>query len=238
MMNATFSCHGGPLLPSYTLKPAPALLPFISDVNLSLLLPLIAYWGFSMIFQAIESSGLGDRLQPFNTPTEMLMRNRVSKTYAFFYIMGNFAIQGTLAWALSKLGNEEMVGREGYDIARWALRLRSAQEWVPRLLGIVGIDSVKLAADLADNIPTVAAVLAGGKPHILSDSARGTGCSGFSSWEMSFASITYHYLIPALQFFIAFSVTDIWQYFGHRLLHEWKWLYRYVPLTRPSTTPH
>ena len=229
MINATFSCHGGSLLPSYTLKPAPALFPFISDVNLSLLLPLIAYWGFSMIFQAIESSGLGDRLQPFNTPTEMLMRNRVSKTYAFFYIMGNFAIQGSLAWALSRLGTEEMVGREEYDIARWALRLRSAQEWVPRLLGIVGIDSVKLAADLAGTIPTVAAVLAGGKLYISSDSAKGTGCSGFSSWEMSFASIIYHYLIPVSQFFIAFSVTDIWQYFGHRLLHEWKWLYRYVP---------
>lgn len=232
MVNATFSCDGGPLLPSYTLKPAPALLPFISDVNLSLLLPLIAYWGFSIIFQAIESSGLGDRLQPFNTPTEMLMRNRVSKTYAFFYIMGNFAMQGTLAWALSKLGEEEMVGREEHDIAGWGLRLRSAQEWVPRLLGIAGIDSMKLAADLVGSVPTVAAVIAGGKLHASSDSARGTGCSGFSSWELSFASIIYHYLIPASQFFVAFSVTDIWQYFGHRLLHEWKWLYRYVSITR------
>lgn len=237
-MNGTFSCHGGPLLPSYTLKSAPALLPFISDVNLSLLLPLIAYWGFSMIFQAIESSGQGDRLQPFNTPTEMFMRNRVSKIYAFFYIMGNFAIQGTLAWALSKLGSEDMVGREEYDIARWGLRLRCAQEWVPRLLSIVGIDSVKLAADLAGNIPAIAAVLAGGKLHTPSDSARDTGCSGFSSWETSFASIIYHYLIPASQFFIAFSVTDIWQYFGHRLLHEWKWLYRYVPPIRLSTMAH
>ena len=229
MVNGTSICDSTLLLPSYTLKPTPPLLSFISNNNLSLLLPLIAYWGFSVIFQGIESSGLGNRLHPFNTPTEMLMRNRVSKTYAFFYIMGNFSIQGTLAWALSKLGEEEMIGREEYDIAVWVLRLRSAQKWVPRMLGVLGIDIVKLAADLASSVPTVAAVLTGRSLHTSSNSAQSTGCSGFTSWEMSFASIIYCYLIPASQFFIAFSVTDIWQYFGHRILHEWKWLYRYVP---------
>ena len=238
MRNATFSCDSAPLLPSYTLKPAPPMLPFISDVSLSLLLPLIAYWTFSIIFQAIESSGLGDRLQPFNTPTEMLLRNRVSKTFAFFYIMGNFAIQGTLAWALSKLAEEEMVGREEYDIAVWTMRLRSAQKWVPRMLAVVGIDSMKLATDLAGNVPAVAAVLAGGTLRTSLDSAQGTRCSGFASWETSFASIMYFYLIPALQFFVAFSVTDIWQYLGHRLLHEWKWLYRCVPRSLSRTMAH
>ena len=44
------------------------------------------------------------------------MRNRVSKTYVLFYILLNFAIQGTIAWALSKLGGEELIGREEYDI--------------------------------------------------------------------------------------------------------------------------
>lgn len=229
MPHVTVNCDSASLLPSYILKPAPPVFSFISDVSLSLLLPLIAYWSFSIIFQLIESSGLGDRLQPFNTPTEMLVRNRVSKLYAFFYIMGNFAIQGTLAWALSQLGDEDLVGREAYDIAVWAMRLRSAQSWLPRMLGVVGIDSMKLAADLASSVPAVAAVLAGGTFDTSFDHGQRASCSDFTSWEMSFASIMYFYLVPALQFFIAFSVTDVWQYFGHRLLHEWKWLYRDVP---------
>ena len=233
MVNATYGCNNVPLLPSYTLKPAPPLLSFISDLNLSLLLPLIAYWSFSLIFQAIESSGLGDRLQPFNTPTETLVRNRVSKTYAFFYIMGNFALQGTLAWALSKLEGEELVGREEHDVAVWAMTLRSAQQWVPRVLAVIGIDSMKLADNIASSVPAIAAVLAGGTLHTSFDSNQQSDCSDFTSWEKSFARTIYFYLIPALQFFIAFSVTDVWQYFGHRLLHEWKWLYRYVSPPQP-----
>ena len=233
MLNATSHCDNASFLPSYALKPAPPLLPFLSDVSLSLWLPFIAYWAFSAIFQAIESSSLGSRLDPFNTPTELLMRNRVSKTYALFYILLNFAIQGTIAWALSKLGGEEFIGREEYDIAVWALRMRTVYTWVPRLLGVVGVDSLKLAANVVDTAPAVAAVLAGGKFQTPLVSTESTSCSGLTSWELSLASNIYYYFIPALQFFLAFNITDIWQYFGHRLLHEWRWLYRTAPKRLP-----
>lgn len=226
MVNETLNCKDGATFPSYTLQPAPPLLSFISDVSLSLWLPFIVYWAISAAIVVIESTGLGARLQPFNTPTEMLLRNRVSKTYAFFYILMNFAIQGTIAWALSRLGDEEFVGREEYDIAVWAWKIHSAQRWVPRLLGTAGINSRKLATNLAGRIPNAAAVLAGGDLLSSSESASGIICPELKNWEISFAGFVYYYLIPALQFLIAFNITDAWQYFGHRLLHEWKWLYR------------
>lgn len=228
MLNATVeACGNGPPLPSYTLKPTPPLLSGISDTGLSLLLPFVAYWGFSLIFQLIESSGWGDRLQPFNTSTEKLVRNRVSKIYVLCYIMGNFAIQGTIAWGLSRLGAEDMVGREEYDIAVWRRRVHAIQRWIPTMFGVIGIDSVKLAEHIAGSVPALAIVLAGGTlDPIPKGVAQRAGCSTLGSSEVLLARLLYYYIIPSFQFFIAFSVTDVWQYFGHRLLHEWKWLYR------------
>ena len=54
-----------------------------------------------------------------------------------------------------------------------------------------------------------------------------------TAWELAMAETLYWVLVPAARLFVALFLSDTWQYFTHRLLHQNKWLYS---MTRPITT--
>ena len=47
----------------------------------------------------------------------------------------------------------------------------------------------------------------------------------FMGWELAVAGFIYWYFVPALQFMLAVSIVDTWQYFLHRAMHLNRWLY-------------
>ena len=44
-------------------------------------------------------------------------------------------------------------------------------------------------------------------------------------WELALAETLYWVLVPAIRLFVALFLSDTWQYFTHRLLHQNRWLY-------------
>lgn len=108
----------------------------------------------------------------------------------------------------------EMTGKENYDVAVLAQRLRTAQRSIPGILAFVGVDAIKSSNKLYSNHPTLASVLAGGKMS-----------STFESWELLAAKTIYHGTVPFVQFIVAVVIVDSWQYFLHRAMHMNKFLY-------------
>jgi sphinganine C4-monooxygenase len=76
----------------------------------------------------------------------------------------------------------------------------------------------------------IAGALAGGSypgvvQSLILDSGAEVIAPAFASWELSVASFIYWYFVPALQFLLAISIVDTWQYFLHRAMHLNRWLY-------------
>ena len=62
-----------------------------------------------------------------------------------------------------------------------------------------------------------------------------------TAWELALAETLYWALVPAVRLFVALFLSDTWQYFTHRLLHQNRWLYSKIrPFTIPTkhTNPH
>ena len=51
-------------------------------------------------------------------------------------------------------------------------------------------------------------------------------------WELALAETLYWFLIPTVRLSVALFLSDTWQYFTHRLLHQNKWLYSMLDLNR------
>lgn len=81
-MANTTAIHGLPPLPDYSLEPLPLLIPWIDDAYLSLALPIIAYWGMSMIFHVVDEYDMFPQYR-LHTPAEVLKRNHVSRWDVF-----------------------------------------------------------------------------------------------------------------------------------------------------------
>lgn len=217
-----------PPLPSYTLTPREPLISPIPDNILALMLPIIAYWGVSMIFHVIDVYDLFPQYR-LHTPAELLKRNHVSRTDVVKDVILQQVIQTIAGFSVSYFDPPECTGKEVYDVAVWARRIRMLQRLVPGLLGLVGIDSVGLSKSLS-GFPTLSAALAGGVyPNLWQTMVLENGLEvvapAFAGWELTLASLIYNYFIPGLQFFIAILVVDTWQYFWHRAMHLNRWLY-------------
>jgi sphinganine C4-monooxygenase len=227
-LNYSTSVQDLPPLPSYELKPLPALLPWISDTFLSLLLPIIAYWGVSMIFHLIDAYNLFPQYR-LHTPAELLTRNHVSRWDVFRDVVIQQIIQTIFGLGLSYLDPEAMYGKEDYDVAVWARRVRLAERAVPVVLGLVGLNSGALANSWAATSPMLAGVLAGGKYPSLQQTISVNGqaviAPAFAPWEIIAAKAVYYILVPTLQFLVGIVIVDTWQYFWHRAMHMNKWLY-------------
>lgn len=222
MMNATHADL--PPLPSYTLTPQPSLIPMIPDKYTSLALPIIAYWGLSMIFHYIDEFDLFPQYR-LHTPAEVLKRNHVSRWEVIRDVIIQQIVQTIVGVGLAWAEPEHFIGKEDFDVAVWAQRLRLAQQYVPSVLAVTGVDAKSLAGKASLYSPSLAGFLAGGDYSMLVSEVNGSAVAAFAKWEIATAKLIYYIGVPALQFFIAILIVDTWQYFLHRAMHMNKWLY-------------
>ncbi|KAK3117832.1 Sphingolipid C4-hydroxylase sur2 [Teratosphaeriaceae sp. CCFEE 6253] len=226
MENATLS-SGLPPLPIYTLHPLPSLIPGISDGYLAPALLVVAYWAVSGFFHLIDEWDLFPQYR-LHTPAEVLKRNHVSRWDVFRDVALQQVIQTVVALGLTLVDPDPTYGKEDYDIAVWAQRLRMAQRAIPTVLGAVGVDSTSLGNSLSTSHATLSGALLGGiypnRQQVLLH-GQPTTAPAFASWELHTATFLYHLGIPALQFLTAVCIVDTWQYFLHRAMHMNKYLY-------------
>ncbi|KFY78222.1 hypothetical protein V499_02570 [Pseudogymnoascus sp. VKM F-103] len=216
-----------PPLPSYTLSPVEPLIPYISDFYLSLLAPFAAYWVLSLFFHYIDVMDIWPQYR-LHTPAEILKRNRVSRYEVARDVIIQQIIQTAVGAILGLTEPEEMAGKEEYDIAMWARRIRIAQRALPQLLGALGLNAAAISKNVASSYPLLAGAISGGNYPWLTtgiDVVSGTPVPAFASWEIMASKTIYWGLVPAVQFFIAIAIVDTWQYFLHRAMHINKWLY-------------
>lgn len=217
-----------PPLPAYTLTPRPPLFAPIPDNIVALMLPIIAYWAVSMIFHIIDIYDLFPQYR-LHTPAELLKRNHVTRWDVVRDVVLQQVIQTIAGLILAQFDDIEYTGREDYDVAVWARRIRMMQRTLPGLLGLLGLDSAGLAKNLSGH-PMLAGALSGGRypslvQKVIMDNGAEVIAPAFAGWELAVASFIYYYLIPAFQFVWAISVVDTWQYFWHRAMHLNRWLY-------------
>lgn len=219
-----------PPLPSYSLSPRPPLVPSIPDNVVALVLPVVAYWSLSLTFHYFDVNDYFSQYR-LHTPAELLKRNHVSRYEVIRDVVLQHVVQTLAGLALAYFDEDEYTGRDEYDVAVWARRLRILQRAIPSLLAFVGLDALGLAKNLSRNgFTTLAAVLAGGSypaatQKIVQENGLQAVVPAFAGWELSAASFIYWYFIPGLQFVWAIFVVDTWQYFLHRWMHLNRWLY-------------
>lgn len=223
MDNSTLS-SGLPPLPSYTLTPRPPLVPFLPDKYLSLILPIIAYWAFSMIFHFIDTRDYFPQYR-LHTPAEVLKRNHVSRWEVVRDVIVQQVVQTVVGGVLTMFDEDDYNGKDDYNIAVWAQRVRIAQKVIPGLLGALGLDAEALALKASASGSSVAGALAGGKYALFEMTKEGSAVPAFASWELTMANIIYYIAVPMLQFACGILIVDTWQYFLHRAMHMNKWLY-------------
>lgn len=228
MANSTTFSHDLPPLPFYTLEPLPPLVPGVPDTVTALALPIIAYWGVSMIFHFVDEWDLFPQYR-LHTPAEVLKRNHVTRWDVFRDVIIQQIIQTVVGFALTVLDPEPVVGKENYDISLWAQRLRIVQKAIPGVLGLVGLDAAGLAKNVGGQHAMLSGALAGGVYPQLTQtvllSGEPTAAPAFADWEIQAAKVIYHAGFPLMQFLVAILIVDTWQYFLHRAMHMNKWLY-------------
>lgn len=217
-------CNAFPPLPQYTLQPAEPLVPWMSDFTLSLLLPIVLYWGMSGLATVITYYASSLRLRRLHTDAELEIRNRTSKLRVLLIVIRNSALQTVLGAALGYLHGPDFYGREAYDISLWAQQIRIFGCLFPYVQSVSRVELVQgLVAFLMENLPDAALTLEVATDATISSNSYDTA---YTDWEIVGACFMYYVVTAAIQFFIAFVAIDTWQYFGHRLLHENKLLYR------------
>ena len=165
-----------------------------------------------------------------HTPAEVSKRNRVSRWEVIRDVLIQQVVQTAVGWVLGMTEPDDFFGKEQYDVAVWARRIRISEKSIPGLLATVGLDAKGLAKTLGPSHPMLAGALQGGRYPSLENlnatsSIAKENTPGFAGWELILASAIYWILVPALQFGIAILVVDTWQYFLHRAMHMNKWLY-------------
>lgn len=225
---ANYSSFDLPPLPDYTLHPVPHLFPPIPDNILALILPVLAYWAVSMIFHVIDVNDLFPQYR-LHTPAEILKRNHVTRWEVVRDVVLQHIIQTTAGLVLAYFDSVEYYGKEEYDIAVWARRIRLLQRAVPPALSVLGINAVGLANKLS-SYPALVGIISGGQyplvtKAIVTDAGQRLIAPAFCQWELSLARLIFWYLVPALQFFCGVVFVDSWQYFLHRAMHLNRWLY-------------
>ncbi|KAI1819321.1 fatty acid hydroxylase superfamily-domain-containing protein [Xylaria intraflava] len=216
-----------PPLPAYTLTEAPDLISWLPDFYMSAIAPVVAYWGLSLLFHVIDVYDLFPQYR-LHTPAEIAARNRASRFEVFRDVIIQQIIQIIMAIILGCTDPPQLIGREDYDVAVWATRVRLAQRAVPAILGLVGINAATVSENMAISHPLLAGALAGGHYPLLSTSLDATDAAlvpTFVAWELVVAKAIYYIIIPIFQWVIAAAALDAWQYFLHRGMHMNKWLY-------------
>jgi sphinganine C4-monooxygenase len=190
------------------------MIPGVSDAVLQLVAPVFAYWAVSLFFHILDTYDLCSQYR-LHTPAEVLKRNHVTRYEVVRDVIIQQIIQTVFGLALASLDPVETIGKEDYDIAVWAQRLRLAQRYLPAFLGLVGLDALALGGKLRSTHAQLAGAVSGGLYPTPT----------FAPWELSVAKMIYWVGVPVVQFTVAIFIVDTWQYFLHRAMHMNKFLY-------------
>lgn len=227
-MNSFNGSYELPPLPKYTLTPVPPLLLGIPDKYLELLLPIIAYWAFSLVFHWIDVNDYFSKYR-LHTPAEVLKRNHVSRYEVIRDVIIQQIVQTAVGGLINYFEPEDFLGKDDYNVAVWATRIRLCERMIPGLLTLLSINAPVMASNLSKSHPMISGVLAGGSypslTQLVISNGSKTSAPAFAHWEMTLAKAIYHVIIPAIQFASAVFILDTWQYFLHRAMHMNKWLY-------------
>ncbi|KAK8124874.1 uncharacterized protein PG998_000633 [Apiospora kogelbergensis] len=216
-----------PPLPTYELTEVSSLIPGVDDFYVSLMAPVVAYWIVSGIFHFIDVFDLFPQYR-LHTPAEITSRNRASRYEVFRDVILQQIIQMGVGAVLAFLDPPEYRGKEEYDVAVWATRVRLAQRALPNMLALLGINAASMAKSMSATHPLLAGALSGGHYPFLTTGLAGPDGStvpAFASWEIAVAKVIFWMAIPAIQFGVALLFLDTWQYWLHRIMHTNKWLY-------------
>lgn len=213
-----------PPLPSYTLRPVAPLFPPIEDKYLTLILPVLAYWTFSLVFHIIDTQEYFSKYR-LHTPAEILKRNHASRWEVARDVIIQHVVQTVVGMGVASFEEPQMVGKEEYSVAAWAQKIRLAQRALPGFLSAFGLDSQGLARNVMSTSPMLAGALQGGHYSWLVQQGQHGSVPAFAPWELFLAKAIFWIIIPALQFGVAIIIVDTWQYFLHRAMHMNKWLY-------------
>ncbi|KAL1302706.1 hypothetical protein AAFC00_003066 [Neodothiora populina] len=213
-----------PPLPTYSLWPLPPVVSWIPDKYLTLVLPIVAYWALSLLFHWIDELDLFPQYR-LHTPAEVLKRNHATRWEVFRDVIFQQVIQTAFGVVLGYLEEDAVTGKDDYNVAVWARRLRLAQRGLPGALAMVGVDSTGISKNLALAHPVLSSVFAGGDYGLYQPSVSGDIVPAFASWEIQVAKFIYWFAFPAMQFVFGVLVVDTWQYFWHRAMHMNKFLY-------------
>ena len=115
-----------PSLPSYALIPRPSIIPGVSDTLLQLLLPVIAYWVVSLTFHVLDTYDLFSEYR-LHTPAEVLKRNHVTRYEVVKAVIIQQILQTATGLLIAAMDPIEMTGKQAYEVAVWARRIRLAQ---------------------------------------------------------------------------------------------------------------
>lgn len=178
------------------------LIPGTPDKYTILILPVIAYWTFSLAFHFCDEYDLLSKYK-LHTPAEFLKRNRVSVRDVVKEVMIQHVMQTVLGGLIAFHEPDELTGCEDQSIAAWSLYIQACLNWISPLVSITGFDSSGTA-----------------------DFLQAPGSGNFSIAAVALAKTLYWLLIPMLQYALAVFFVDTWQYMIHRQMHTHGWLYR------------
>lgn len=215
-----------PPLPAYKLSPIPDLIEGVPDILSAAVIPIVVYWILSLFFHYIDVYDIWPQYR-IHTPEEITKRNHVSRYEVARDVIIQQIIQIGMSLFLDATEERQVIGKEEYDVAVWATRVRLAQRAFPSILSLLGLNASAISKNMAASHPLLAGALAGGHyPFLTTASLDGSDpVPTFAFWEMAVAKAIYWAAIPALQIFVASVLLDTWQYFLHRLMHTNRWMY-------------
>lgn len=115
------------------------LIPGIPDKYTVLILPVAAYWTFSLAFYFCDEYGLLAKYK-LHTPAEFLQRNRVSVRDVVKEVITQHVIQTILGAAIAWNEPDELTGCEHRDVAAWALTIEQFVHSMSPFVAVTGID--------------------------------------------------------------------------------------------------
>ncbi|KKY17922.1 putative sphinganine hydroxylase [Phaeomoniella chlamydospora] len=183
----------------------------------------------SLFFHYVDEYDIWPQYR-LHTPAELLQRNHATRYDVLKDVLLQQGVQTIFGLAMGYFDGPDMYGKEDYDVAVWAQRLRALQGGIPKVLGWVGLDTMTIGASLAKAHPILAGPLLGGHypglfESIITESGAVTVLPTFAEWELLTAKMIYYLIIPAVQFLVAVTWIDTWQYILHRAMHMNKFLY-------------
>lgn len=196
----------------------PQLLPFISDDYLALIAGTVAYFIASVFWHVVDVIDPFPQYKIHPSPEE-LKRNRVSRLECLITVIRYHVIMVGVGYALMRYaGDVPPEPPAKVAIAQWVNTIRYIESFIPSALKVLAVDSAKIASNFKANTATF--VLLSGRPGCPAGPSRAL------PWEYGLAWLMHRIIAPAYRLSLNLLVVDTWIYFGHRLCHVNRFLYR------------